>query len=53
MHFDPIFVIASAVTVAVILASAATHKVRAPARFANQVADYQLLPKALVRRVRA
>ncbi|NBA94757.1 MauE/DoxX family redox-associated membrane protein [Pseudomonas sp. R5(2019)] len=51
MQLDPILVIASAVTVAVILASAATHKFRAPARFANQVEDYQLLPKALVRLV--
>ncbi|MCY1419407.1 Methylamine utilization protein MauE [compost metagenome] len=49
MQPDPIFVIASAITVAVILASAATHKVRAPARFARQVEEYQLLPKVLVR----
>ncbi|MFK8331833.1 MauE/DoxX family redox-associated membrane protein [Pseudomonas sp. BJa5] len=48
MHTDPIFIIASAITVAVILASAATHKVRAPARFARQLEDYQLLPKALL-----
>jgi hypothetical protein len=51
MHFDPIFIIASALTIAVLLASAATHKVRAPARFAKQLADYQLLPQALVRPV--
>jgi hypothetical protein len=51
MQPDPIFVIAAALTVAVILASAATHKLRAAARFANQVEDYQLLPRALVRPV--
>ena len=33
MYSDPIFIIASALAVAVILASAATHKLRAPARF--------------------
>jgi hypothetical protein len=49
MHSDPIFIIASAVAIAVLLASAATHKVRAPARFARQLADYQLLPDSLVR----
>ncbi|TDF80736.1 MauE/DoxX family redox-associated membrane protein [Pseudomonas sp. H9] len=49
MHIDPIFIIASAITIAVILASAATHKVRAPARFAGQLEDYQLLPKVLVK----
>ncbi|AWM93286.1 methylamine utilization protein MauE [Pseudomonas sp. 31-12] len=51
MHLDPIFIIASALATAVLLASAATHKVRAPARFAKQLADYQLLPDALVRPV--
>ena len=49
MHSDPIFIIASAIAIAVLLASAATHKVRAPARFARQLADYQLLPDSLVR----
>lgn len=49
MQPDPIFVIAAALAVAVILASAATHKLRAPARFASQLEDYQLLPQALVR----
>ena len=49
MHIDPIFIIASALAIAVLLASAATHKLRAPARFAKQLADYQLLPEALVR----
>lgn len=49
MHLDPIFIIASALAIAVLLASAATHKLRAPARFARQLADYQLLPGALVR----
>ncbi|THG81442.1 methylamine utilization protein MauE [Pseudomonas sp. A-1] len=51
MQPDPIFVIAAALAVAVILASAASHKLRAPARFANQVDDYQLLPRGLVRPV--
>jgi hypothetical protein len=51
MQPDPIFVIAAAITVAVILASAATHKLRAPARFASQLENYQLLPQALVRPV--
>ncbi|HSC84668.1 MAG TPA: MauE/DoxX family redox-associated membrane protein [Pseudomonas sp.] len=51
MHTDPIFIIASAITIAVILASAATHKLRAPARFAQQLEDYQLLPKALLKLV--
>ena len=41
MQPDPIFIIASALAIAVLLASAATHKVRAPARFARQLADYQ------------
>jgi hypothetical protein len=49
MHSDPIFIIASALAISVLLASAATHKLRAPARFAKQLADYQLLPDALVR----
>ena len=49
MHIDPIFIIASALAIAALLASAATHKLRAPARFAKQLADYQLLPDALVR----
>ena len=49
MYSDPIFVIASALAVAVILASAATHKLRAPARFRDQVKAYQLLPKVLLK----
>lgn len=49
MTLDPIFIIASALAVAVLLASAATHKLRAQGRFARQLADYQLLPEALVR----
>lgn len=51
MQPDPIFVITSALAVAVVLASAATHKLRSPARFANQVEDYQMLPRVLVRPV--
>ena len=51
MHSDPIFIIASAIAIAVLLASAATHTVRTPARFARQLADYQLLPDSLVRPV--
>jgi uncharacterized membrane protein len=49
MSIDPIFTIASALAIAVLLASAATHKLRAPTRFARQLADYQLLPEALLR----
>ncbi len=49
MTLDPILIIASALAVAVLLASAATHKLRAPGRFARQLADYQLLPGALLR----
>ncbi|WP_460126365.1 MauE/DoxX family redox-associated membrane protein [Pseudomonas sp. S2_C03] len=49
MQPDPIFIIASALAIAVLLASAATHKLRAPARFRKQLADYQLLPDVLVR----
>jgi hypothetical protein len=49
MHLDPIFIIACALAIAVLLASAATHKLRAPARFAKQLADYQLLPYGVVR----
>lgn len=51
MTLDPIFIIASALAVAVLLASAATHKLRAPGRFTKQLADYQLLPETLVRPV--
>ncbi|MBT8768970.1 MauE/DoxX family redox-associated membrane protein [Metapseudomonas boanensis] len=51
MQPDPIYTIASALAVAVILASAATHKLRAPGRFADLVEDYQLLPQGLVRPV--
>jgi hypothetical protein len=49
MQPDPIYVIASAVSVAVILASAASHKWRAPGRFIRQLEDYQLLPPALLK----
>lgn len=51
MQPDPILIITSALVVAVILASAATHKLRSQARFTSQVADYQLLPRVLVRPV--
>ena len=49
MQSDPIFINACALAISALLASAATHKVRAPGRFARQLADYQLLPAALVR----
>lgn len=49
MQPDPIYVIAAAVSVAVILASAASHKWRAPGRFVRQLEDYQLLPQALLK----
>ncbi|MCP8466422.1 methylamine utilization protein MauE [Pseudomonas sp. ZM23] len=48
MFSDPILIIASAVAVGVLLASAASHKLRAPMRFARQVEDYGLLPAGLV-----
>lgn len=51
MQPDPIYVVAAALALAVILGSAATHKLRSPIRFANQVEDYRLLPGALVRPV--
>ncbi|MBA2922868.1 methylamine utilization protein MauE [Pseudomonas sp. P7] len=49
MPIDPIIVIASALAIAVLLASAATHKLRAPTRFARQLTDYQLVPDPLAR----
>lgn len=49
MSVDPILTATGAVSLAVILASAASHKVRAPAWFRRQVADYRLLPEALHR----
>lgn len=49
MQPDPLFTLTGALCTAVILASAATHKVRAPARFSAQLQAYQLLPSALVR----
>lgn len=51
MQPDPLFTLTGALCTAVILASAATHKVRAPARFSAQLQAYQLLPSALVRPV--
>lgn len=49
MQPDLIFVITAALVLAVILASAASHKLRARAHFATQLENYQLLPRALVR----
>lgn len=49
MQSDPIFINACALAISALLASAATHKVRSPARFRKQLGDYQLLPDALVR----
>ncbi len=46
--FDPVPVTAAALALAVLLAMAAAHKLRAPARFAGQLAGYALLPAALV-----
>ncbi|CAD5106890.1 MauE/DoxX family redox-associated membrane protein [Zestomonas carbonaria] len=48
MQPDPIYTLAGALTVAAILASAASHKLRAPRRFARQLEDYRLLPQALL-----
>lgn len=51
MQTDPILVITCALVVAVILASGATHKVRAPARFTRQLEDYLLLPQVTLKLV--
>jgi len=48
MQPDPIYPTVCALALAVILASAAAHKLRAPARFARQLGDYALLPQALL-----
>ena len=45
---DPIFTSTAALSLAVIFATTATHKLRAPAWFRRQVAEYRLLPAALV-----
>jgi len=45
---DPLYTTVCALALAVILASAATHKLRAPAWFARQLDDYALLPQALL-----
>lgn len=51
MPIDPVFMLAGAIAVAVILASAAAHKLRAPARFLDRLEAYRLLPKALLKPV--
>jgi len=48
MHPDPVYIIVCALSVAVVLASAASHKLRAPQRFARQLEAYELLPQALL-----
>jgi len=47
-HPDPVYPIVCALAVAVILASAASHKLRAPQRFARQLEDYALVPQAVL-----
>ncbi|CUR45828.1 MAG: hypothetical protein JKY36_00520 [Erythrobacter sp.] len=47
MTLDPIISIAGALALAVILASAALHKLQAPAWFERQLDAYQLLPTSL------
>lgn len=51
MAIDPILSIGSALSLTMILVTAAVHKWQAPALFARQVADYELLPQGLVRPV--
>jgi len=48
LHPDPIYPIVCALALAVVLASAASHKLRAPQRFARQLEDYALVPQALL-----
>jgi len=48
MHPDPVYPGVCALALAVILTSAAVHKLRTPARFARQLDDYALLPQALL-----
>lgn len=49
MPLDPILIHACALALAAILATAATHKLRAPNWFAAQLRAYALLPEALVK----
>lgn len=49
MPLDPILIYACALALAAILATAATHKLRAPRWFAVQLEAYALLPTALIR----
>lgn len=51
MQPDPLFTLTGALCTAVVLASAATHKIRAPARFSTQLQAYQLLRETWVRAV--
>lgn len=48
MPIDPILIHACALALAAILATAATHKLRAPHWFAAQLRAYALLPEALL-----
>jgi len=48
MYPDPIYPIVGALAVAVLFASAASHKLRAPQRFARQLEDYALFPPPLL-----
>jgi len=48
MHPDPIYPTVCALTLAAILATAATHKLRTPQRFARQLDDYALLLQPLL-----
>ena len=49
MPLDPILIYACALALAAILATAATHKLRAPRWFAAQLEAYALLPTALIK----
>jgi len=49
MIVDPIYIQLGALSVAIILGSAASHKLRANYWFTKQLADYALLPNALLK----
>ena len=48
MVIHPILTLSASLIVAVILFAAASHKLRAPLRFARQLEDYDLLPPAAI-----
>jgi len=48
MYLDPIYSTVCALVLAAILATAATHKLRAPRQFTRQLGNYALLPQILL-----